>query len=221
MSTADLPDERLREELAGVSEVAGDGKDCPSPETLWLSGRDELDSAENEEVVLHMAECTACASAWKLARELAPAAEVTPFRVAPRKPTRTRWSRLAAAAVIVMAVSASAVLFWPPERDDAPVYREQNEYRLDSVMAEETPLAREQFTLSWSPGPEGTIYEVLITDERLETLHRAYSLDQPRYQVPEAALARLKSGERVFWQVIAQLPDGRWVVSDSYSSIVE
>ena len=84
MNTMDLPDERLRKELAGVAEVAGDGKDCPSPDTLWLSGRDELDAADNEEVVLHIAECTACASAWKLARELAPAAEVTPFRVETR-----------------------------------------------------------------------------------------------------------------------------------------
>jgi hypothetical protein len=221
MSTADLPDERLREELAGVSEIAGDGKDCPSPETLWRSGRDELDPAENEEVVLHIAECTACASAWKLARELAPAAEVTPFRGEARKPTRTRWFQPAAAAVIVMAVSASALLFWPPQRDEAPVFRAQSQYRLDSIMVEDEPLARNQFILRWSPGPEGTIYEVLITDERLETLHRAYSLDQPSYQVPEAVLVGLKSGERVFWQVIAELPDGRWVESDSYSSIVE
>lgn len=221
MNTADLQDERLREELAGVSEVAGDGSDCPSPETLWRSGRDELDAPENEEVVLHIAECTACASAWRLARELAPAAEVTPFRVETRKPTRTRWFRLAAAAVIVMAVGASAVLFWPPQRDEAPVFREQDAYRLDSILVEDEPLARDRFILQWSPGPEGTIYEVLITDERLETLHRAYSLDQPSYRVPETVLVDLKSGERVFWQVIAELPDGRWVRSESYSSIIE
>lgn len=216
MSHENLRDERLRDEFTRRSELAGDGKNCPSPETLWSSGRAELNPVDNEPVILHMSECTACAAAWRVAQDLAE------DRLEERAPvTRTRlvvarWAPLAAAAAVLIAVVSVVVFDTDEQRVTPPVYRTQEGEWLEPVIPDGTSLPRGAFVLRWTAGPEGTTYDVRITTESLDPVAGAARLDRSVFRVPEDELAELSSGARVFWQVTAHLPDGRRLESASF-----
>jgi hypothetical protein len=205
----------LRDALAGAAEVAGDGSSCPDAERLVSSARGELPHGENEEVVLHLAECTCCASAWRVAREVV-GDQATAGRAGPARPALAGWGRWAAAAAVLIAAAGAGFLYLGPGRDSAPVYREQHEDIVESRLAEAEPLPRDAFVLRWSAMPEGSLYDVVVTDERMRTLDETTGLTRNEYLVPPPALERQASGDRVFWQVTARLPDGRKIESTTF-----
>lgn len=221
MNDTQVSVERLREVLASVAETAGDGADCPDPNRLWLSGRDELDPEENERVVEHLARCTSCGTAWRIARDLAPAT-ATPERIIETSwIARGGWMRLAAAAVLIIAVGGAYYFLAPRTGDRESTYRMQESESLRSLVDETIPLPRNDFVLRWTAGPEGTLYDVIVTSETMEILARGSELDEPEFKVPEAALGAVESGSRVFWQVNARLPDGRQMESEAFVVRVE
>jgi hypothetical protein len=214
MSAERFSEERMRDALAEVAEVAGD---CPSPERLVLSGRGELPPEEEQEVVLHIAGCTACAAAWRIAREVAGerSADVRPFVRTKRLAARP-WIGLAAAAALVVVVIGGGILVFSPQESTAPVYREQEDGILRSLVPEDRPLPREECVLRWAPAADGAIYDVLVTNERMQTLARGNGLDATEFQVPQEALADVERGARIYWQVSAHLPDGRRIESATF-----
>jgi hypothetical protein len=220
MSEKQFSEERLREALASVAETAGDGVDCPDPNRLWLSGRDELDPDENEHVVMHLAHCTNCGTAWRIARDLAPDAAAVHTKT-PSWFLRGGWTRLAAAAVLVIAVGGAYYILSPRVGEQESAYRTQDSESLQSTVDETVPLPRNDFFLRWTAGPEGTIYDVIVSSETVEILARGLELDEPEYRVPAEALEAVASGSRVFWQVNARLPDGRHMESDAFIVLVE
>ena len=92
---------------------------------------------------------------------------------------------------------------------------------IESRLAEGEALAADRFILRWSPGPEGTRYDVRVTDRRLEHLARAVSLERPEYTVSAAVLAGLEPGSVVLWQVEMVLPDGRRFASRTFATRLE
>jgi len=221
MSDKQFSEERLRDLLASVAETAGDGADCPDPNRLWLSGRDELDPAENERVVAHLADCTNCGMAWRVARDLAPRTAVIELEGKRSWIPLTNWMRLAAAAVLIIAVGGAYYLLSPRVVDRESAYRTQDNGSLHSLVDETVPLPRNDFVLRWTAGPEGTLYDVIVTSETMEILARGLELDEPEYQVSATALDAVEPGSRVFWQVSARLPDGRHMESDAFIVLVE
>jgi len=218
---AAFTDERLRAALDRVAEVAGEGADCPPAEQLVSSGRGELARARDREVVLHIARCTACATGWKIAREVA-AGEGTLAVQAPGRPIVSRgWFRMAAAAAVLLVAVGLGVVFLGPERGHEPVYRTQEGQWLESTVDGERPIARGEFVLRWTAGPEGTFYDIRVMGEALEPIARKDGLDRPEYRVPEEALAGLPSGSRVLWQVTARQPDGQRVESETFFTVVD
>jgi hypothetical protein len=210
----------MRELLARVADVTGDGDECPPTEQLVRSGRGELDPQENEEIVLHVSTCTACAAGWRIAREIS-SAEIDAPSAASRTVSHARtWSYLAAAAVLVMGVGLGYLLL-SPDREEAPVYREQEDRLVRSTVEPESPLPRDAFLLHWTPGPEGTYYDILVSDVGLKTLAREEGLDRTEFRVPRDALAGLEPGGRVLWHVTAHLPDGREIESETFFARVE
>jgi hypothetical protein len=217
MSAEHFSEEMIRSALGEAVEIVGSGNDCPPPERLVRSGRGELEPREEQEVVLHLAGCTACAAAWRIAREVAGkrAATIRPF--ARRKPRVSRpWIGLAAAAALLVVVIGGGILVFSPERTTAPVYREQQEEILRSLVPEDRPLPREECVLRWAPAADGATYDVLVTDERMRTLARGNGIDLPEFRVPEEALKELRPGTRLYWQVSAHLPDGRRLESPTF-----
>lgn len=207
--------EDLRAVLAGVAEVAADGSSCPPAERLVDSARGELDRAGDEQVVLHLAQCTACAAGWRVARALGRAP--VPAEL-PRRAPRT-WTRWAAAAVVVAALGGG-LFYLMPLRHPEPIWREQRETAIDSLVQESEPLPRDGAELRWVAAGRDAIYDVVVTDERMRTLARAAGLGEPRYRIPATALEGLEPGATIYWQVTAHTPDGRTIESATFTGRV-
>jgi hypothetical protein len=219
---AEIEDARnpgLRDAFASMAEVAGEGEDCPRSEDLWESARGRLGRREQEGVILHLGECTACATAWRLARDLQEGETPAVLRVAPARWFSRAWVPLAAAAVIVAAIGLT-VQFRSPEREAASAYRAQERDWI-RPLAVEGPLPRDRCLLRWTPGPAGTVYEVRVTTEDLEPVARGRGLDQAEYLVPPTALDRVPRGGKILWQVTAHLPDDSRVDSRSFTYEVQ
>jgi len=213
MSRTVFTDERLRRELSGLAEIRGEGQSCPDSERLVESARGGLSRADDRQVLLHIGECTACAAGWKIAREVAGG------RVAGSGSARRGWVRWAAAAAMLIAAVGGSYLVLSPNRTEAPAYREQADWILESAIEESTPLPRDAFLLRWTAAPEGAVYDIVVTDPRLKTLARGSGISRPEFLVPEAALRDVPSGGRVLWQVSVRLSDGRGVESPTFFAV--
>ncbi len=211
----------LRKAFVADAEMHGGGEECPSAEALWKSAGGELMKQENEEIILHIGECGACAAAWRLAREMAKDKVPVGDSQLARGPTVRAWAPwLAAAAVLLVAVALGVQLTGPWSKRQ-PVYRAQEDAWLTPVTADGDSLPRDQFVLRWNAGPEGTSYDVRVTTEDLDLVAQGRMLDASEFMVPEEALAALPAGARLFWQVTAHIPDGRRLDSDSFLVVVE
>ncbi len=209
MSGGEFTAQQVSAALARVAETAGRGERCPTAEVLWDSAREALPRAEDRQVILHLAECTMCAAAWRLARDfsglsIAPETIVEP----PRAAWRT-WAPLAAAAALVVAIAGVGIHLMTRGPVEAPAFRAQQEAWLAPAAGMDAPLPRESFVLRWAPGPDGSTYDVRAATERLAMLARGRRIDKAEFQVPREALEGIPSGGQVLWQVTAHLPDGR------------
>jgi hypothetical protein len=75
--------------------------------------------------------------------------------------------------------------------------------------------------LRWTPGPEGTTYNLQVATERLEKISEARGLTAAEYLVPEAALRMVPAGARVLWRVETVLPDGSRAGSRTFRTRVQ
>lgn len=221
MKSEEFSDARLRESIAGMTELVGDGRDCPEAERLVLSGRGELTPGDDEAVVLHIAECTACATAWRIAREVGPSRAPAIHPAARRPVIQRTWVRIAAAAAMLLVVS-SAGLYWLGLDHNSPtVFRAQEDELLQSLLVEDEAMPKDRLILRWSAGPDGTVYDVVVTSDRMVPLSRGLGLDRSEFLVPDAELVGVASGSRVLWQVTARLPDGRRIESKTFFVRIE
>ena len=213
-------DDRLQGEFARLAEVAGDGAACPSPETLWKSARAELQSDEREAVVMHLGECTACAAAWRIARDLSRKhLEERARFLQPRRVSRV-WAPLAAAAAVVVVAIGLTVMM--RDRPGAPpMYRALEGEWLRPLTEEGATVPRDDFVLQWTAGPEGTTYDVRVTTEGLRLLAQETGLEDAELRVAPETLSDLAPGSAIFWQVTAHAPDGRVIDSKSYKVLLE
>lgn len=215
MTTVKETDKMLGSAIASLDDVKGDGSGCPSAQRIWESASGRLSSTGDQAVVSHLGECGSCSAAWRIAHELA--RDASPADVS----TRTAWQRWApmlVAASIVFAVAGFSLFRYLKPDTEGPVYRQQQEEWLE---AETATLPRESCILRWSAGPEGTTYDLLIMDEDLQPLDRARSLDRPEFNLEAADLETVAAGGNILWRVTAHLPDGRRVVSRTFTTQLE
>lgn len=208
-------DADLREAFAGTTEVAGDGSRCPSAGHLWASAREEFrpagEGTGSREVLLHLAECGSCATAWRLAREM----RATGMPVSAGRPGLL----LALAASLVLAIGAAALLLPRVAPPGEPSMRAPaGEIARPEPAVNAVPRADP--VLRWTPGPEGALYEVKVTDEDLNLLGHGWRLREPEFRVDPEALADLPEGASILWRVTARLPDGREVDSPTFTTPV-
>ena len=219
MSEIDLELDRLQRAFASL-EGRSPGPGCPEPERLWSAARGELPAHVVRPLVLHLVECGACAEGWRLAREVEPRLVPAPAvaaRPVPARPSWTFWGALAAG--MTVALAASVVLHQQPER--TPGFREGTRNDIRSLVPESDALPRDRCVLRWSPGPEGTTYNLQVATERLEKISEARGLTSAAYQVPPPVLASLPSGAKLLWRVEAVAPDGARATSATFVARVE
>jgi hypothetical protein len=217
--------EWMRHEFASIRNVAGDGRFCPSAEELWDSAMERIHGLENETVVRHMASCGVCAASWRMATEMqqeAPQEEhLGGTERRSRELVRPRWVGLAAAAVLIMVAGIVIVRQLETVAPPPPTYRAAPWGNLAPLTDPAVPLPRNDMTLRWKGAPQGTIYDLRVTTDRLVSLHRAFDIETTSYQVPSEKLAALPPGSIVLWTVTARLPDGRIWNSRAFQARVE
>lgn len=227
-------DDRLREGFASARNVAADAAACPDASLIWDSAAETLTGDDNESLLRHTAGCGACAASWRLAREmlnegLPGEASAETIEASSRFATGRRrgagpgpwWFGLAAAAVLVLAVSFVVVQESQPVAPTEPIYRTTPGGGLSAEVDPATPAPRDAMVLRWSGAPDGTTYDLRVTTDRLAPLHRAFGIEQAEYRIPENALADVPSGAVILWTVTAHLPDGRRWSSNSFRATVE
>ena len=103
-------------------------------------------------------------------------------------------------------------------RSSPPVFREQHD---DTVLPSPGTrlLPRAACRLEWSAGPEGTRYDLTVSDGNLEILAAVKGLTRPEFTLPQDAIPR--STAELFWRVTARLPDGRTLSSETFTSAIE
>jgi hypothetical protein len=215
----DARDERLRESFASIAEIAGSGTGCPPAERLWDSARGRLSRRETEEVVLHLGECSACAAAWRLARELGVERDRGRVLASSVAWLRGSWVPIATAAALLV-VAAGVVIQQRFTRERPAEYRATTYACAVSLVPQGEPLPRGRCVLRWSACPQGSTYDVRVTTENLEIVARARELDQPEFVVPEESLRSVPTAGRILWQVTAHLSDGGVTESPSYMAEV-
>ena len=213
-------DEALRAAFRGRPAESASPDGCPSAADVWSAVRGELSAEERRAIVSHTASCAACAEAWRLALDVTP--DPLPVAAATRPsafaglPWPSAFAPLAAAAALVMALGAGFWLLRPPVPVATPGFRGGDAPAIRSLLREDQALPREDFRLRWSPGPEGSRYDVRVTTESLQVLATVQRLAETSYLVPETALRSLPPGSRLLWRVEAVLPDGERAASPTY-----
>jgi hypothetical protein len=208
-------DEKLREAFRSLGDGSRDEPSSADLDRVWKAVSGGLPASERRELVERMASDPALAESWRVAHALhREASEGTP--VVSTRDVRF-WTRswVAAAAVLFLAVAAGiAVQLWQPAGEST--FRDPGQYAIESLVTPETVLPRDAFRLRWTPGPEGSRYQVRVTTEDLNVLANAPDLTTPELVVGSDVLSSVPPGSRVFWQVDAMLPQGNTIQSPTF-----
>lgn len=230
MNEAPRSSKDLQDAFVSLSERAVPGPDCPPAGAIWEAVTAEASQERASAVVEHMSGCFACAEAWRLAREFG-ARAVPEGGAAPgsasripggsmgvpgtgsRVPGAGTWFALAAALVVIVGVGVMLRRTEPP-----PVMRAGDEVAIRSLVAEATPLPREDCVLKWSEPAPGARYTVRVGLEDLSPIALAQNLDRAEYKVEPKDLEKVPPGSKIIWRVEAALPDGRRIASPTFAN---
>jgi hypothetical protein len=196
--------------------------DCPSADDIWRALHRELPPGERLKVIDHIGDCAACAEAWRLAMAFANDGAVPAVQPAVSPPwfqQPAAWGRLAAAILVVVA-GTLLVREWR-ETPVTPGVRDQPPAAIQSLLPENASLPRQDFRLRWSSGPDGTRYDLVVTTTALDVILEVRGLERTEYHVPPDRLASLPAGSRVYWRIVANVPDGSTRSSTTYSVTVQ
>ncbi len=225
MSQDDQELARLRAAFAAPAPAAPEPESCPAPDAIWSAVRGELPPRELREVVEHVAACAACAEDWRLAAEFdrrsaalaadatAPQGKVIQGRFGAWRPLM---ATAALAAGLLIAVGLYRTGGLGPQ---APTYREAEGNAIRSLLPADQALPRTGAVLRWSPLP-GASYDVRMSTEDLRLVLTAESQKAAEYRIPESALAGLRPGSKLLWQVEAVFPDGSRRSSPTFTAVV-
>jgi hypothetical protein len=208
---------RWREAFAGLSERGMPGPECPDPDRIWAAATGEGTAAERQEIIAHTATCASCAGAFRLALGLSREERQGSTAIAPI--ARPWFRRTAPLAVLAAALLVAVLLpvLWRAQQAP-PQYRDHGErLEIRSEIAEGAVLPRQQAVLSWSAGPPGSLYEVRVLTREAREVAVETGLEEPRYQVPPAALEGIPAGNVLYWQVKTLRPDGTSGVSKTFT----
>ena len=212
-------DERLRAAFQSLGDTAHDPPAPEDMERIWRAASGELPPEERRELVDRMATESGLAESWRLAHELQRG--VAPAQGADVRHGRWWMQRWVAVAALVLLTVGIAVTVQRTRSGDGDTLRDSRRVQVESLVPADTALPRNAFRLRWTPGPEGSRYDVRVTTEDLRLLATAMDLIDPELVVDADALATLAPRSRVFWQVDMKSPAGETVASPTFIIRVE
>lgn len=229
-SFEDGEDGRLQDALSAVAETAVPREDCPEPERIWDAQRGALAPEETRTVVEHLASCTVCAEAWRLATVLdeEPAAGFGGADAAPDldaaqddRDEGSFWRGWLQVAALVAVLAGAGFLVrqgGPPD-----VVRSGSEPEIVALTPQDRPLSRDPLVLSWSspePGLHFNVEVTWVTAQRSTPIARATDLTETKVALPESALETVPSGAILLWDVTA-VRDGEPVARQTFRARLE
>jgi hypothetical protein len=139
----------LRAAFQSLSRDATFTSQCPPADRLWAGARGELARHDVEHLATHLAECGACAEAWRIARDFGTPAALP----APKAAAVTPWW-LAAAAVIGLAAGLSLLYYTRTPDPAAPVASAPVVAPSFAIPIEKAPIkVSSRYALTWrGPG---------------------------------------------------------------------
>jgi Putative zinc-finger len=197
-----------------------------------------LAGEERRRVEAHLASCLACrrevAELEGLRRDVKAAAAQAPpgpeglarllrqverERGLPRRGWWRPWSLAAAVAVVV----GGLALWWTARGPARVEYREGEPARIRSLVGPEEALPRSRFLLRWETDEDlaGARFDVWVTTATLDPVFEKHGLTAPALLVPGPALAGLRPGTKLYWQVEAVSPAGDRLRSPTFRVWVE
>jgi hypothetical protein len=183
-----------------------------------------LPPEERRELVERTAADPECAEAWRIASEMwrASQASTAGGAVVAAPGLATRWTPrwLATAATLLLVAAIGGVISFQNRRP-GDEFRASSGFVVESLVPADVALPRDAFRLRWTPGAEGSRYQVRATTEDLQLLATAADLTAPEFVIERAALSGLPRGASVFWQVDVSLPNGERVTSSTFITRVE
>lgn len=219
-------DDRLKETFQALGETSPRELSPEELDRVWRAVSGELPAEERRDLVDRMAGDAALAEAWRSAQELSRAAAAgarSEGRVPLWRTSRTwrtsRVSWLAAAAVLIIGIGVGIVYQRSGLRDET--FRDPGHYVVESLVQPDVTLPREAFRLRWTPGPPDTRYQVTVTTEDLRVLATVQGLTAPELTLDGRRLSDVAPGARVLWQVMAALPGGESVASQTFVARVQ
>jgi hypothetical protein len=207
-------DARLKEAFRSLAATSPRKAPDDAIERVWRAVAGELPAEERRELVDRVAADPAYAEAWRIAHELRQAERGDSEGVAPAASPSWSPAWLGLAAALLFAVGVAIVQI---QRSPADTFRTQASYVIESPIPSDASLSRDAFVLRWAPGPEGTRYQVRVTTEDLRVIATANDVAAPEFRVAPEQLSSVSAGSRVFWQVVASLPGGERVSSQTFS----
>ncbi len=210
------PDEedRLRELFAGPPAYGDAVPGCPPPDILWQARDGGLEPEARRAIIAHTAACAECAEAWRVAGDLGAGEQLETTAA-----VRRAWLPAVGVAAAILLATGLFVMrhrFSPGGGGGEEVMRSGEQLAIRSLTPEDRPAPRSGLILSWTPGPEGTRYDVSVATADLEVIARGRGLNETRFEVPEIGLRELPAGASLIWRVEARLPDGSVVVSPAF-----
>jgi hypothetical protein len=190
---------------------------------IWLAVCGALPPEERRDVVERTATDPGCAEAWRVATEMWRASQASAVAggtvAAPRLTTGwpPRW--LAAAAVLILVTAGGMFSLFNLRPGDE--FRASPGVVVASLVPADMPLPRNAFRLRWTPGPEGSRYQLRVTTEDLQVLVTVADLTTSEFVIEPVALSGLPGGASVLWQVDASLPNGARLTSSTFITRVE
>jgi hypothetical protein len=212
-------DEKLRQAFQALGGTSASECSDEELDRIWRAVSGELPAAERRELVARMATDPAFAEAWRVAEELwrASREEVQAGAEGGVRPWTRSW--FAAAAVLLLAVGAGLVVRFASMAGDE--FRDPGRYVVESLVTPDATLSRDAFRLRWTPGPQGSRYDVRVTTEDLRPLATVTDLTTPELVVEGDRLSTVASGARILWQVEVALPEGERVSSQTFVARVD
>ena len=133
----------------------------------------------------------------------------------------TRWPPrwLAAAAALILGIAIG--IFSLFNRRPGDEFRASPGFVVESLVPADMALPRDAFRLRWTPGPEGSRYQVRVTTEDLQVLATVAELTASEFTIEPVVLSGLPGGASVFWQVDVSLPNGERHTSSTFITQVE
>lgn len=213
--------ERLRAAVAALAETGSTSDASVDAGRIFDALHGDLTVEQRQAVIDELVTNPAAAEAWRLAKELDPAAAagfgdagrpatVVPFPLARRVRT---WLPLAAG--LLLAVAAGWLYIDPFGDREAPGYRSTGGVAIASTIPSGAALPRGDAVLRWTP-IDGARYRVRVLTTALEPLHEATDLAGAEYRLPAEVVSQIPAATDLLWQVEARVPGAPVVVSPTF-----